>query len=101
MRATRSYLWMLLAALWLVAVWATADDKHLPSASSTAARSQSATASDDVAQGERKFQTHCGRCHNEPQQLSPAIAGTVLRHMRVRAMLSREDEQQILRYLAP
>jgi cytochrome c5 len=91
---------MLFAVLWLVAVWAMADDKQAPSANSAAARTQSASAS-EVAQGEKKFQTHCGRCHNEPQQLSPAIAGTVLRHMRVRAMLSREDEQQILRYLAP
>lgn len=99
--ASRRYLWMLLLALWLVGLWAMADAKQTPSANSAAARSQSAPASDEVAQGEKKFQTHCGRCHNEPQQLPPAIAGTVLRHMRVRAMLSREDERQILRYLAP
>ena len=51
--------------------------------------------------GERKFQANCGRCHNAPQQLSPRIAGTVLRHMRVRASLSASDERDILRYLAP
>jgi mono/diheme cytochrome c family protein len=51
--------------------------------------------------GEQKFQINCGRCHNPPDQLSPRIAGTVIRHMRVRAMLSEEDAREILEYLAP
>jgi cytochrome c5 len=52
-------------------------------------------------QGERKFQENCGRCHNPPDSLSPREVKAVLRHMRVRAMLSQEDEQLILKYLAP
>ena len=60
---------------------------------------QVSTPKQDV--GERKFQTNCGRCHSAPEQLSPRISGSVLRHMRVRALLSAEDEQQILKYLAP
>jgi cytochrome c5 len=51
--------------------------------------------------GEQKFQANCSRCHTAPEQISPRIAGTVLRHMRVRASLSAEDERDILRYLAP
>lgn len=51
--------------------------------------------------GERAFQANCNRCHNAPEQLSPRIAGTVLKHMRVRANLSAEDEKNILHYLAP
>jgi len=51
--------------------------------------------------GERKFQANCSRCHTAPEQISPRITGTVLRHMRVRASLSAEDEQDILHYLAP
>jgi len=51
--------------------------------------------------GERKFRANCGRCHGAPEQLTPRIAGTVLRHMRVRATLSAQDEKDILRYLAP
>lgn len=51
--------------------------------------------------GERKFQANCSRCHDAPEQISPRIAGTVVRHMRVRALLSAEDERDILRYLAP
>jgi mono/diheme cytochrome c family protein len=51
--------------------------------------------------GERAFQANCVRCHNPPEQLSPRIAGTVLRHMRERALLSPQEERDILKYLAP
>lgn len=51
--------------------------------------------------GERAFQANCARCHNPPEQLSPRITGTVVRHMRVRALLSPQDERDILKYLAP
>jgi hypothetical protein len=50
---------------------------------------------------ERAFQTHCSRCHYAPETLSPRITGTVVRHMRVRANLSAEDERLILSYLNP
>jgi cytochrome c5 len=51
--------------------------------------------------GQQKFQANCGRCHSEPEQLSPSITGTVIRHMRVRASLSAQDEKDILRFMAP
>lgn len=51
--------------------------------------------------GERLFEANCGRCHRPPEQISPKVAGSVLRHMRVRATLSQEDEQAILKFLAP
>jgi cytochrome c5 len=51
--------------------------------------------------GQRKFQANCGRCHAAPEQLSPSISGTVVRHMRVRANLSAQDEKDILKFLVP
>lgn len=51
--------------------------------------------------GERVFLTNCSRCHAAPMSLSPRITGTVMMHMRTRARLSREDEQLLLKYLAP
>jgi len=51
--------------------------------------------------GERRFRANCGRCHNPPESLSPREVKAVLQHMRVRAMLSAEDERLILKYLAP
>lgn len=51
--------------------------------------------------GEQRFRANCGRCHNAPESISPREVKAVLQHMRVRAMLSSEDEQLILKYLAP
>ncbi len=51
--------------------------------------------------GEQVFMQNCSRCHKPPMTISPRITGTVVMHMRVRAKLSREDEQALLRYLAP
>jgi cytochrome c5 len=50
---------------------------------------------------ERAFQANCNRCHSAPETLSPRITGTVVRHMRVRANLSAEEERLILSYLNP
>lgn len=54
-----------------------------------------------VRDGETVFRNNCHRCHTAPEALSPRITGTVLRHMRVRANLSAEDERRLLEYLAP
>jgi len=51
--------------------------------------------------GEEVFMQNCSRCHKPPMTISPRITGTVVMHMRVRAKLSRQDEQALLRYLAP
>jgi mono/diheme cytochrome c family protein len=51
--------------------------------------------------GEKRFRTNCGRCHNPPEDISPREARAVVRQMRVRAMLTAEDERLILAYLAP
>jgi cytochrome c5 len=55
----------------------------------------------DTNEGEKRFQANCGRCHNPPDSISPREVKAVLQHMRVRAMLSAQDEQLILKYLAP
>jgi hypothetical protein len=51
--------------------------------------------------GEQRFQANCGRCHTPPEAISPREVKAVLQHMRVRAMLSAQDEKLILKYLAP
>lgn len=52
-------------------------------------------------EGQRVFAENCSRCHNAPLSFSPRIAGTISRHMRVRANLSQEDERALLRFLKP
>ena len=51
--------------------------------------------------GERIFKQNCSRCHNEPEGFSPRISGTVVRHMRVRASLSKHDEEELLHFFNP
>lgn len=51
--------------------------------------------------GEQVFMENCSRCHKPPMTISPRTTGTIVMHMRVRAKLSRQDEQVLLRYLAP
>jgi cytochrome c5 len=52
-------------------------------------------------EGTRIFQQNCSRCHNTPEVFSPRISGTVARHMRVRASLSKHDEEVLLRFFNP
>lgn len=51
--------------------------------------------------GERVFMANCGRCHTPPMSISPRTTGTIIMHMRTRARLSRQDEQLLLKYMAP
>lgn len=50
-------------------------------------------------EGEKRFRTNCGRCHMEPRKFPPRVMATVVRHMRVRAMLTEEDVKFILNYM--
>jgi hypothetical protein len=52
-------------------------------------------------EGERIFQQNCSRCHNAPEGFSPRITGTIVRHMRVRASLSKHDEEELLHFFNP
>jgi len=66
-------------------------------------KGQSKSSSSQNAQptGEEVFKTNCGRCHVPPMVIPSRITGTVIMHMRTRARLSRQDEQLLLKYLAP
>jgi len=61
-------------------------------------RNQSGDPKDD---GERVFKQNCSRCHAAPEGFSPSISGTIVRHMRVRASLSRHDEEALLHFFNP
>ena len=50
-------------------------------------------------QGEQRFRANCGRCHAAPQKFPPRMMKTVLRHMRVRATITDEDQRLILFYM--
>lgn len=52
-------------------------------------------------EGQRIFEQNCSRCHNAPEGFSPNISGTIVRHMRVRASLSKHDEEELLHFFNP
>jgi len=55
----------------------------------------------DSERGSRVFAENCSRCHNAPQGFPPQISATILRHMRIRASLSADDEKALLRFMNP
>jgi cytochrome c5 len=89
---------MIVFSAFCVSSVATPQNSASTHKANAAARS---SAQEESKEGERRFQANCGRCHNPPESISPREVKAVLQHMRVRAMLSAEDEQLILKYLAP
>lgn len=50
-------------------------------------------------EGEKRFRTNCGRCHQPPHKFPPRVMATAIRHMRVRANITDEDQRLILKYM--
>lgn len=50
-------------------------------------------------EGEKRYHANCGRCHMAPHKFPPRMMATIVRHMRVRATITDEDMQIILRYM--
>ena len=92
-----------LASLILCAVFCATAAQNPPPQRQSAKLNASAAKSqaNESAEGEKRFEINCGRCHRPPEDLSPREAKAVLRQMRVRANLTAEDERLILKYLAP
>ncbi len=68
-----------------------------PKASPGAA--DNAKAEEVSLEGEKRFRANCGRCHQAPHKLSPAMMRTAIRHMRVRANITDEDMRVIIEYI--
>jgi cytochrome c5 len=76
--------------------------QNVPAASTSASKHPTAQAPGKTGDdGQRVFEANCSRCHNTPEGFPPRISGTVVKHMRVRASLSRQDEEALLRFLNP
>lgn len=81
---------------------AAAKSRDTKTDSSAAAPSTHASLSDAEMriEGEKRFHSNCSRCHAAPPKFPPRMMGTIVRHMRVRAMLTDEDMRYILRYMS-
>ncbi len=68
--------------------------------SSAVSAAASGMSDDDMRlEGEKRFRTNCGRCHQAPHKFKPRMMATIIRHMRVRSMITDEDMKYILRYM--
>ena len=90
-----------LIVLLLISVSVAAQNSTSQPQASEPAASAAKPPATESEQGEKRFQSQCGRCHTLPEDLSPREAKAVVRQMRVRANLTAEDERLILKYLAP
>jgi mono/diheme cytochrome c family protein len=73
-----------------------------PATHTTAAAKTTPETAEERAQrleGEKRFRTNCGRCHQAPHKFPPRVMAAAIRHMRVRAMITDEDMRLILRYM--
>lgn len=50
-------------------------------------------------EGERRYRANCGRCHQPPHKFPPRAMAMIIRHMRVRAMLTDDDMKYVLYYM--
>jgi cytochrome c5 len=91
-------IWILAIAT-LTSAAALSQTPNTPAPSNSTPAKQPARINAAPPDGGKKFDANCGRCHSNPENLNPRITGTILRHMRVRANLSAQDAQDILRYL--
>jgi cytochrome c5 len=71
---------------------------------SAAVQSQTAVSASEVneqwmLEGEKRYRINCVRCHQAPHRFPPRAMATVVRHMRVRAMLTEDDMKYVLYYM--
>jgi|RhiMetdeSRZDD1v2_1073273.scaffolds.fasta_scaffold376008_2 hypothetical protein len=52
-----------------------------------------------LVDGDQAYKANCLRCHWEPRKFSEREMVTIMRHMRVRANLTSEETEAILKYL--
>jgi hypothetical protein len=64
-------------------------------------RATSSSRAPSTDEGGLVFKANCSRCHAAPMSFTPRSTGTVIMHMRVRARLSQQDEQALLKFIAP
>jgi cytochrome c5 len=103
MRIRFSVAALLLAAAMLLGMTAGASnknkDKDVPKDSSSSAAPATAQDENMRTEGEKRFRSNCGRCHTAPPKFPPRMTATIVRHMRVRAVITDQDMRLILRYM--
>jgi mono/diheme cytochrome c family protein len=90
----------ILAVVLILLAMAAAESRTKSSESYSVATPAAAQTSAAVRiEGEKRFRTNCGRCHMPPHKFPPRMMATIVRHMRVRALITDEDMRYILAYM--
>ena len=96
----------MLMGLAVASAWARTPNNKKSTPAPAAATATAATSSRDAAQddtmrleGEKRFRANCARCHAAPPKFPPRTMGTIMRHMRVRSLITDEEMRLILRYM--
>jgi mono/diheme cytochrome c family protein len=92
----------MLMAMAVASAWAKTPKKSAPApAAAASAAAPGDAAQDDTMrlEGEKRFRANCARCHAAPPKFPPRMMGTIVRHMRVRAMITDEEMRLILHYM--
>lgn len=93
--------WILVLLCFLAFTSSILAGPHSSSKDATAAVVAHSTEAERMRfQGEQRFRANCGRCHAAPHKFPARMMKTILRHMRVRAMLTDEDQRLILLYMS-
>src|ERR1700759_2665054 len=77
------------------------QDASSPQSNSKPAAAAADKGDTQAKTGEQVFEANCSRCNRPPMTIAPRATGTVIMHMRGRARLSRQDEQLLLKFMAP
>ena len=91
--------WAIITLMLGASLLAVAAAKENSGGTAAAVVAPTTQAHDLRLEGEERFRTNCGRCHQAPHKFPPRMMGTIVRHMRVRAMLTDEDMKSILAYM--
>jgi mono/diheme cytochrome c family protein len=81
---------------------ATTSTAAAPTAASGGGTGSATSESEQEAErieGEKRFHSNCGRCHQAPHKFPPRMMATIVRHMRVRATITDEDMRLILAFM--
>ena len=105
MKSKISILLFLAAVVWAGALWAqqakVVGAKVKPAAKAAATPAAKAKQEKPVrdVDGDAAYKANCARCHAAPRKFSERQTGTIMQHMRVRANLTEEETNAILKYL--
>ena len=90
---------LILAAALAAESGKTSSDSGAASPSASVQPTAAQTSASIRVEGEKRFRTNCGRCHMPPHKFPPRMMATIVRHMRVRALITDEDMRYILAYM--